>query len=491
MNDIIRVRKAEIYHNTRRLTLKQIMAERGCTHAINGWLFDNRRNMSTYLDPCPWLIVNHETVSSDAYLDYGVVCDDIGSPVMSTDRTRKYFLSGLPLLKDGRKLDRYADSAISRKAERTAIGWMPDGRVLLWVDKTKMLIPELKDKLLSLGCVDALMMDGGGSTQGRFPGDDVHSSRAIATAILLWEDELIDDNIDPQGGNIMSNSSLAKYTKLSPNKTSPRNHAIDTISIHCAVGQFTAKEMLNLKRFTEYDEDNGASCNYVVGRDGSIGLCVEEKDRSWCTSSRSNDHRAITIEVASDTKHPYAVTDAAYKALITLLVDICQRNKIKELKWEGDKSLVGQVDKQNMTVHRWFANKACPGDYLYNRHGEIAAEVNSYLMPSKKPTVTYSQKDFIRHIQDAFGATVDGIAGPETLSKTLTLSCKLNRKHPAVEYVQLRLKALGYEEVGTIDGIAGSKFDAAVKHYQRDNGYVDDGEITARAKTWKKLLGLL
>lgn len=186
----------------------------------------------------------------------------------------------------------------------------------------------------------------------------------------------------------MSNSSLVTYTKISPNKTSPRNHKIDTISIHCAVGQLTAKQILNMSHFVTYDSKKGSSCNYAIGHDGSVGMGVEERDRSWCTSSRSNDHRAITIEVASDTKHPYTVTDEAYKALISLLVDICKRNGIKELKWEGDKSLIGQIDKQNMTVHRWFANKECPGEYLYSRHGQIAKEVNSYLK-SKKDTKSY------------------------------------------------------------------------------------------------------
>ena len=156
----------------------------------------------------------------------------------------------------------------------------------------------------------------------------------------------------------MSNSSLATYTKISPNRTSPRNHKIDTITIHCAVGQFTAKQLLNLSRFVTPDSEWGASCNYAVGHDGSIGIGVEEKDRSWCSSNAGNDHRAITIEVASDKTHPYKVTDSAYKALINLLVDICKRNKIKELKWEADESLIGKIDKQNMTVHRWFANKS-------------------------------------------------------------------------------------------------------------------------------------
>lgn len=186
----------------------------------------------------------------------------------------------------------------------------------------------------------------------------------------------------------MSNSSLVTYTRISPNKTSPRNHIIDTVSIHCVVGQFTADEILNMTRFVTYDPQNGASCNYAVGCDGSIGLGVDEKDRSWCTSNKPNDHRAITIEVASDVEHPYKVTDAAYKSLINLLVDICKRNDISELKWRGDKTLIGKIDKQNMTVHRWFANKACPGDYLYYRHGQIANEVNARLKEDEDMDIT-------------------------------------------------------------------------------------------------------
>ena len=176
----------------------------------------------------------------------------------------------------------------------------------------------------------------------------------------------------------MSNSPLVEYTKISPNKTSPRNHAIDTISIHCVVGQCSLETLGSI--FS--NRESQASCNYGVSPKGEIGMYVEEKDRSWCTSSSSNDNRAITIEVASDTTHPYKVTDAALNGLIKLLVDICKRNNIKELKWKGDKSLIGQVNKQNMTVHRWFANKSCPGDYLYNLHTYIAEQVNKQLNPT-------------------------------------------------------------------------------------------------------------
>ena len=181
-----------------------------------------------------------------------------------------------------------------------------------------------------------------------------------------------------------TNSPLVTYKRITKNRTSPRNHAIDTITIHCIVGQWTAKQGCDYFATT----DRECSSNYVVGRDGSIGLSVEEKDRSWCSSSRDNDHRAITIEVASDTEHPYAVTAEAYDALIRLVADICKRNGIKKLLWKADKSLIGQVSKQNMTVHRWFANKACPGEYLYERHSDIAKKVNALLGETQQTTTT-------------------------------------------------------------------------------------------------------
>lgn len=123
-----------------------------------------------------------------------------------------------------------------------------------------------------------------------------------------------------------------------------------------------------------------ASSNYGIGYDGRIGMYVEEKDRSWCTSSASNDNRAITIEVVSDTYHPYKVNDKAYKSLIKLLVDICKRNGIKKLVWSTNKSeRMNHLNGCNMTVHRDYANKSCHGDYLYNLHGQIAKEVNAQL----------------------------------------------------------------------------------------------------------------
>lgn len=174
----------------------------------------------------------------------------------------------------------------------------------------------------------------------------------------------------------MSNSSLVNVTLLSPNHSGQRTHAIDTITIHCVVGQCTAKRIGEIFQPTSRQ----ASSNYGIGYDGGIGLYVEEKNRSWCSSSNANDQRAITIEVASDTTEPYAVTDKAYAALLDLVTDICKRNGIKKLVWSTNKEdRVNHKNGCNMTVHRDYANKSCPGKYLYDRHGEIAAEVNKRL----------------------------------------------------------------------------------------------------------------
>lgn len=174
----------------------------------------------------------------------------------------------------------------------------------------------------------------------------------------------------------MSNSPLVSYTKISPNKSSPRNHKIDTVTIHCVVGQCSVETLGNV--FAPASRQ--ASSNYGIGYDGRIGMYVEEKDRSWCSSNAANDNRAITIEVASDTKEPYAVNAKAYAALIDLLVDICKRNGIKELVWSTNKAdRVNHKNGCNMTVHRDYANKSCPGTYLYERHAQIASEVNKRL----------------------------------------------------------------------------------------------------------------
>lgn len=247
-----------------------------------------------------------------------------------------------------------------------------------------------------------------------------------------------------------TNSPLVNYTRLSPNHSGLRNHEIDTITIHCVVGQVTVERLGEIFA----PETKQASSNYGIGFDGRIGMYVEEKNRSWCSSSADNDNRAVTIEVASDNTHPYAVTDKAYEALIELVADICKRNGIKKLLWKGDKSLIGQVDKQNMTVHRWFASKDCPGDYLYNRHGEIAEKVNEKLSGSETGVLykvqvgAFSKKEnaenMLAKLKDAgfegFIAVVDKTppcnepAGSEPIAPTFVVGEKVRLDNGAPVY---------------------------------------------------------
>ena len=177
----------------------------------------------------------------------------------------------------------------------------------------------------------------------------------------------------------MSNSKLVTYALLSPNHSGKRTMAIDRITPHCVVGQLTAAGICGC--FTSSSVQ--ASCNYGIGKDGDIGLCVDEGNRSWCTSSNANDQRAVTIECASDKTHPYAFTSKCYNALVNLCVDICKRNGKKKLLWFGDKSKTlnysPKSDEMVLTVHRWFANKACPGDWMYSRMGDLAQKVTALL----------------------------------------------------------------------------------------------------------------
>lgn len=177
----------------------------------------------------------------------------------------------------------------------------------------------------------------------------------------------------------MSNSPLVCYTNLSPNHSGQRTHSIDRITPHCVVGQLSAESICGC--FTSSARQ--ASCNYGIGSDGRISMSVEEKNRSWCSSSRENDQRAVTIECASDKTAPYAFNDAVYASLINLCVDICKRNGKSKLLWFGDKNktlnYAPKSDEMVLTVHRWFANKSCPGDWLYNRLGNLAAEVTKRL----------------------------------------------------------------------------------------------------------------
>jgi hypothetical protein len=183
------------------------------------------------------------------------------------------------------------------------------------------------------------------------------------------------------GGNTMgyTNSSLVDCTVKSPNHSGKRTHSIERITPHCVVGQLTAESIGSC--FTSASVK--ASCNYGIGKDGRVCLVVDEANRSWCSSSNDNDQRAITIECASDKTEPYTMNNAVYNKLVKLCIDICKRNGLKKVLWFANKekslSYTPKSGECVLTVHRWFANKSCPGDWLYNRMSQLAADINSGL----------------------------------------------------------------------------------------------------------------
>lgn len=179
-----------------------------------------------------------------------------------------------------------------------------------------------------------------------------------------------------------TNSSMVVYTKLSQNHSGQRTMAIDHITPHCVVGQCTAEGLGDWFSKTSTQ----ASSNYGIDKDGRVGMYVEEKNRSWCSSNNTNDQRAITTESASDTAEPYAFRDIVYQRLIELCIDICKRNGKNKLVWFGDKDKTLNYSPKSgemiLTVHRWFANKSCPGNWMYARMGDLADKVTKKLQGS-------------------------------------------------------------------------------------------------------------
>lgn len=230
----------------------------------------------------------------------------------------------------------------------------------------------------------------------------------------------------------MSNSGLVTYTRLSPNRTAPRNHAIDKITIHHTAGILS---LYTLGRIFA-NPDRNASSNYGIDTSGKVGMFVEEKNRAWTSSSRDNDNRAVTIEVSnSSIGGLWPVSAKAYRTLINLCVDICKRNKIKKLIYTGD-------SKGNLTEHRYFSATLCPGPYLHNRMGKIANDVNAILMlkpyMGKYPAPIVSKTagselnvTLWQQYLKWFGFTtiaVDGSFGPDTLEKTVLFQTKCGLK---------------------------------------------------------------
>lgn len=185
----------------------------------------------------------------------------------------------------------------------------------------------------------------------------------------------------------MTISPLINYQLASPNNSGMRSYEISRITPHCTAGKCTIEQLGKL--FS--DKNYKASSNYGIDEKGNIGCFVDENYRSWCSSNSDNDNKAITIECSSDNKDPYYINDIVFDKLIDLCVDICKRYSKTKLLWLNNKELTLKYQPAEneliLTVHRWFAAKACPGDYLYNRLGDVAAIVTSRLAGAEDGTL--------------------------------------------------------------------------------------------------------
>lgn len=288
-----------------------------------------------------------------------------------------------------------------------------------------------------------------------------------------------------------TNSSMVAYTKLSPNHSGQRTHAIDRISPHCVVGQCTAEGLGDWF----YKTSTQASSNYGIDKNGRVGLYVEEKNRSWCTSSNANDQRAITIECASDTTEPYTMNNTVYETLIKLCTDICKRNGKKKLLWfaDKDKSLnyAPKSDEMVITVHRWFANKSCPGNWLYARLGDVAARVTANLggvdTPSKGTQATVfaklSEADVVKKAGALFTADQkkSGILASVSMSQFI-----LESGYGKSELAQNANNCFGMKTSLSGNTWSGSTWDGKSKYTKKTQEEYTKGQMTTITADFRK-----
>lgn len=265
----------------------------------------------------------------------------------------------------------------------------------------------------------------------------------------------------------MSYSPLVSYYNKSPNCESRNGKSIKGFAIHCFVGQVGMPRGVDV--FKPVGKD--ASANYVIAYDGEIGCAVDDELRSWCTSSRI-DEQVLTIECASDSFHPYAITDKCYKSLIALLVDRCKAYGISKLSFANDpdyaRALKVDENYQNIVWHRWFANKACPGQDLMDKTPQIVKDVNAILNGDKPAPVPPQPEP----------------PEPEPEYTTTVVINNLSNGDVGADVAALQgmLEYYGYDmkSYGGCDGIFGDGTERAVIKFQRANDLDPDGVVGAK-----------
>lgn len=176
-------------------------------------------------------------------------------------------------------------------------------------------------------------------------------------------------------------------------KIDGKQYKIDRITLHGVWGHLSLQSLA-----AEFQTSTQHSSNYGIDDDGKIGMFVPEDDRSWCSDSRMNDVRAVTVEMNNDKTSPNRMLDATVNAAIKLCVDVCIRNGIRKMYWipnlvpypypsndEQKKANEEAINRKNdslrsdeglFTVHCWFFNKTCPGNYLLDNMTYVCNMVN-------------------------------------------------------------------------------------------------------------------
>ncbi len=248
----------------------------------------------------------------------------------------------------------------------------------------------------------------------------------------------------------MSNSSLVTYRREPPvNRSNPRTEKISKITIHHWSGVIkTAKDGLDYFCSDSCIKNRQVSSNYIIGNDGSIGQMIDESRRAWTSSSSWNDQRAITIEVSnSKTGGDWPISDAAMRSLIKLCADICKRNGIKKLYYDGTKNAT-------LTRHCFYSNTDCPGTYIKNHTQYICDQVNALLGSGTAEKATAKKNPYRKPTM--------------VLNKNNAAYGKKYAGKTQVKWIHYELTRLGLYN-GAIDGYFGPMTESAVKAFQRNH----------------------
>ncbi len=290
------------------------------------------------------------------------------------------------------------------------------------------------------------------------------------------------------------------------------------------------------------------SVHYYCGSDG-VYQVAEHCDGTYSIGfeyggshevTDANNRNSINIEICVNADGDYAVAREYAIKLVKELMEFtgitagrvirhydakgkhCPRNMMDNPElWKDFKAQIGTtevfIDKvENGKVECWYRvgsdwidgicqnqtgayrnlenaiNDCKVGQNVYAENGTVIYIGNSVSIHEKN----YSLREFVEEVQSVTGSEVDGYAGEETIGNTPTVSRTVNKNHPVVTALERRLKALGYY-TGKIEAdegntpIFGKGMEEAVNAYQQDKFGTHDGEITAKKRTWRLLLGMM